>query len=146
MAESRVFVAILSRSSLPSPWIAMELGAALAWGKSIDLFVEGITESEVPASLAQYRVVPLARLTQILDEIVQSIEPLSDDQIAVLGETYLAVGVPTDQLAARPASLDLLTQRFNRREGTNYSPERILQEVVRLRKQGRLPKLKRKTG
>jgi hypothetical protein len=146
MADARVFVAVLSRLSVNSPTIAIELGAAMAWGKAIYLLLEGIGPAELPSALLRYRSIPLSRLAEALREIERSIEPVTEEQARLLAEVYASISVPTDQLASRPSSLDQLTSRFNQRAGTSYSPERVLQELIRLRKRGGLPKLTRKTG
>lgn len=146
MADARIFVALLSRLSVNSPWIAIELGAAMAWGKAIYLLLEGIGPGELPSVLLRYRSIPVAKLEDAIKEIERSIEPISPDQASTLGELYASIGVSTERLATRPTSLDQLTKRFNQKFGTSYSPERILQELIRLRKSGGLPKLKRKTG
>ncbi|QDV38104.1 toll/interleukin-1 receptor domain-containing protein [Tautonia plasticadhaerens] len=145
MAEARIFVAILTRASMSSANFAVEFGAALAWGKFIYLLNAGISPRDMPAWLSHYRLAPISELDQVIDAILGAIEPLSEEQAVVLGEAYGAVGVASEQLSSRPSSLDQLTQRFNRRAGTSFSPERILQEVIRLRKRGDLPKLSRKT-
>lgn len=146
MAESRAFVAILSRASSNSSWITLELGAALAWGKAIYLLLEGITAEALSAPMSSLPSVPIARLREVVDEVERTNLPLSDDEAALLGEVYAAFRVPTDQLPSDPAALDRLSTDFNRRAGRADSPERVLQELLRLRKRGRLPKLKQKTA
>lgn len=146
MADARVFVAILTRLSVNSPSIAIELGAAIAWGKAIYLFLDGIGPAELPPALLPYRSIPVSKLGETIKEIERSIEPITPEQADALAELYAVVGVPTDQLASRPAALDQLSKRFNQRTGASYSQERVLQELIRLRKRGGLPKLNRKTG
>jgi hypothetical protein len=146
MADARVFVAVLSRLSVNSPSIAIELGAAMAWGKAIYLLLEGIGPAELPNPLLRYRSISVSKLADAIKEIERSIEPVTVEQAGVLSELYAAVGVSTEQLANRPSALDQLTHRFNERLGSSFSPERVLQELIRLRKRGGLPKLNRKTG
>ncbi len=144
MAEARAFVAILSRASVNSPWNMIGVGAAQAWGKGIYLLLDGLTE--VPGYLRRYPSFPISRLSEVVAEVEQSIQPLSKDQVQVLKDIYLSQGVATDKLGARPDSLARLTRRFNDAAGAKLSPERIRSELIRLRKRGELPRLKRRIG
>lgn len=144
MAESRAFVAILSRASLNSPESLMEIGAAQAWGKAIYFLREGSTE--IPTFLQKYPAEPLSRLPDVVERVVGSLSPLSEGQIEILKELYRMQDVPSEQLGARPHSLEQLTRRFNQNAQADLSPERVRQELIRLRKRGELPRRKRKIG
>ena len=146
IAESRVFVAIVSRASMNNAKIAVEIGAAWGWGKSIHFLLSGLSSSDLPGWLARHPHAPITELAAVIDEIVRAIVPLTPEQAEALAEAYNAIGVPTDQLSNRLGSLDELTDRFNRKTMSSYPQERVLQELIRLRKRGRLPRLKRKTG
>jgi hypothetical protein len=143
MADCRAFVVILSRASMNSAWTGVELGAALAWGKSIHVLLEGILPEEVTPVFAQHPLHPMARLRVVVEQVERSITRLTPDQAQTLRDLYLDMGVTTDRLSSDPTALNRLSRRFNRAAATNYSPERILQELIRLRKSGRLPRLKR---
>lgn len=144
IGDCPVFLLILSQVSLNSAWSVMELGAAQAWGKAIFVVSAGVTE--VPPFLRPFEIVPISQLSSLVSKIQQSIRPLTDAQLKALLEAYERVGVPSDQLAARPSALDRLTKQFNRKVGAHYSQERLLQDLVRARKRGSLPRISRRTG
>jgi hypothetical protein len=52
------------------------------------------------------------------------------------------VGTPADQLSQTPQALRELTNRFNRRAGKQLSGERLLSELLRMRKKGQLPRMR----
>lgn len=144
MAEARIFVVILSRSSIHSPWNLMEIGAAQAWGKAIYLLLDGLRE--VPAYLARYPAFPISRLSEVVDLVERNDQPLSEDELQTLKSLYVSQNVSSEKLGDRPDSLARLTQRFNTRTQCNLSPERVRSELIRLRKRGELPRLNRRTG
>ena len=147
IVDARVFVAILSRVSVDSPWVTIELGSALGWGMPIYLLLkEGIEPSALQAPFARHPAFPLSDLDVAIDEIARGIDRLDDRQVKRLGELYADTGVPVAKLVDDPDEMDKLARRFNRAVGAKLSPERVLQEVIRLRKRGALPKLKQQTG
>jgi hypothetical protein len=143
LADARVFVLLLTRSSVNSTQVVLELGAALGWGKSIVVLTQGLEPTAIPGPLARLRPRPITEIRSVLDQISAGIHPLTGPQAEALGQSYTALGVSTDQLATDPVALDRLTRRFNRATSVEFSAERVLQELIRLRKMGRLPRLKR---
>jgi hypothetical protein len=147
ISDARMFVAILSRESMDSPNVLFEFGASWGWNKPIYLLLkQGIKRADLMAPFRRHPAFPLSGLDVAIDEIVRGIERLDDRQVKRLGEIYADTGVPVDQLFDDPDEMDKLARRFNRAVGTKLSPERVLQEVIRLRKRGALPKLKQQTG
>ena len=144
--ESRGFVTIVSRASINDAKIAVELGGAWGWGKPITLLLHGFSPSDLPDWLARYPHPPITELSAVIDDVIRATEPPTPEQCEALADAFTAIGVPIDQLLDRLGTLDELTERFNRQTLNSYPPERVFQELFRLRKRGRLPKLKRKTG
>lgn len=114
---------------------------ALAWNKPIYILYDGIDAAELPDYLQEFRVRPVAELPSVIDEISQAQQPLSDDARSELIDAYRQADVPTDQLLTKPVELKKLADDFQRRTGKMIGAERLLQELIRLRKQGRLPRL-----
>ena len=55
LRESPVLVAVLSKSSIESPWMFFELGAAVADKKRvIPVLIEGLNVQDLPSLLAQF--------------------------------------------------------------------------------------------
>jgi hypothetical protein len=144
LAESRVFVAVLTRAALSSPWITTLLGAAWGWKKAVYLLLEGVSLEEVPSFLKRFKIQPMARLPEVIKEVARSAAPLPEPLRERLARLYGARGIPSEQLATEPALLDALTREFNEATDSALAPEQVLQELIRLRKQGKLPRLQRR--
>jgi TIR domain len=142
IAESRVFVALLTPSFVRSSHLPLEIGGAWAWEKPIYLLLESLSPKDVPSYLKRYKAIPTTKLADAVASIARSAKPLSEQQREQLTRLYADLGVSSDQLALQPDTLDTLTRSFNEAVATRFSPERVLQEIVRLRKQGKLPRLR----
>ena len=142
IAECHAFIAIVS----PEPPDAMgmvELGAATAWNKPIFILLNGPASMRLPKALQSYRAYPLNRVDEILGQIRHNLEPITDDDRRVLAETYRDVNVPADQLIQSPRSLRQLVEEFNAQTQKHLSGDRLLSELLRMRKQAKLPRLSR---
>jgi len=141
LAESRALIAIVSPDVLAHSKGMVEIGAASAWNKPVFILINGPSSTRLPPALSRYPVYPLGRLEEVIRAIRSGFEPLSDDQRAVLAEVYRIHGTPAEQLSQSPGELREVTSTFNRRTGKSYSGERLLSELLRMRKQGQLPRL-----
>jgi TIR domain len=137
LAESQALLAILSPSG-PTPSMAIEIGAARAWNKAIFAVLTDPSSTRLPPALAGTRLYPTARIEDVIKAIKTSVLPLSDADRALLAEVYAAVGVTVDQLALDPGHLAKLVGQFNRSAKKNVSGERLLWELLRMRKQKKL--------
>jgi TIR domain len=147
ISDARVLVSILSRVSVDSPDVLFVFGASWAWSKPIYLLLkQGMEREQLRAPYSRHPAFPLSNLSAAIDQVERAIKPIDQRQAKRLGELYASVGIPSDQLATRPAELARLTRRFNHEMGTTFSPESVLQEVIRLRKRGALPKLRQQAG
>jgi len=142
LAGSSVMVMILTSSSSRSPNLAVEIGAAMAWRKSVFVLLQNATAGDLPAFLQDFVAFPISRVDDVVKMVVESIRPLTKDKVDVLKKVYRKVGIPTDLLPIEPVELDKFTREFNRLSGMRLSPERILQELMRLRKSGTLGRLR----
>lgn len=137
LAESRALLAILPPSG-PTPAMAIEIGAARAWNKPIYALVTDPTSIRVPAELAGIPRFTTGRIQDVIHSIRSSAQQLSDDDRAFLVQVYSDLGASVDDLALHPKRLGDLTRRFNNARRKAIGGERLLSELLRLRKQGRL--------
>ena len=142
LAESRAVIAIISPDVSPQAMGMVEIGAAAAWNKPVFLIINGPSSTKLPPALSNYPVYPVGRLGEVIQQICVGFEPLTDDDRAVLAETYRDVKTAVDQLSQSPKELRDLTTRFNRNAGKQFSGERLLSELFRLRKRGQLPRVR----
>jgi hypothetical protein len=144
VAESPVMVVVLSPAGLESN-VAIEVGAARAWNKSILAVVTDPATVRIASELGDVPSFTLGRLQDLIDAIRESIQLLTDEDRESLASVYGEVGVTVDQLAFDPVARANLVKRFNKRRGKNLPGERLLSELLRLRKKGVLPKVSSRT-
>lgn len=141
MLQSDAYVVVASSAMSDSPWTAFELGAAMAWSKPV--YVVATDDGALPTYLDRLQVFKLSELARLERALRRNAEPLSELERQVLSEIYVSLGVPTDQVFLDPDAAAELTEEFNRRTRARASPDRLLRELMRLRKMGRLPKLRK---
>lgn len=143
MAESHALVVVLPEK-IASSWQAFELGAARAWNKPIYAVSAFSAPENIPASLRDVPVLPISRVEEIAQSIAAASHPLSEEDVAHLGEAYASTGVTVDQLLLQPQQLATLVRQFNKKSGRKMSSEQVMWHMLRLRKQGKLPGLKKR--
>jgi hypothetical protein len=139
-AESRVLLTILSPAGL-TPSMSIEVGAARAWNKPIFAVVTDPSSTQIPPALSGIQLYTIGRLQEVIDAARSSGEQLSDEDRNHLAALYGQLGVTADEFATNTAALEGLVDRFRRDRGKNVSGERLMSELLRLRKQGKLPKI-----
>jgi hypothetical protein len=139
LAESRALLAVLSPSG-PTPSMGIEIGAARAWNKPIFVVLTEPSFTHLPSALSDAAVYPPGRIGDVIEAIKVSGQQLSDDDLVLLANVFRGVGVSVDELALDPKHLQELVKRFNTRTRKNVPGERLLSELLRMRKQGRLSK------
>lgn len=118
------------------------MGAAMAWHKPIFVVHTMTGNVRLPSYLEDFPAYPISRIDDVVQSIKRGLKPLSENEQSVLTSVYAELGIPTDRLLREPAAIEKFAQAFNKLCGTNLSGERLLQELVRLRKDGRLPRLR----
>ena len=141
LAECHAFIVLVSPDSAPDAMGMIELGAATAWNKPIFVLLNGPASTRVPDALGAYQVYPRNRIDEVLTQIRRNFEPITDDERQVLMETYSDLGVPADRLSQSPRELQQLVETFNRKADKQLSGTRLLSELLRMRKQAKLPRL-----
>jgi nucleoside 2-deoxyribosyltransferase len=141
LAECHAFVVIVSPDSAPDAMGMIELGAATAWNKPIFVLLNGPASTRVPAALGAYQVYPRNRVDEVLTQIRRNVEPITADERQVLVDTYRELGVPADRLGQSARELQQLVETYNEKTGKQLSGTRLLSELLRMRKQAKLPRL-----
>src|SRR5690606_28462461 len=90
-----------------------------------------------------YPTYPRNQIDEILGQILRNLKPLSDDDRTVLAETYRDMNIPTDLLGQSPRVLRQLVEGFTAKTQKQLSGDRLLSELLRMRKRGVLPRLSR---
>ncbi len=144
LAECNVVVIILTRSTLGSSNVAFEIGAAMAWNKPVYVLYDGISKNEIPSFLRDFRIFQISKLSKVVREIAEARQPFSDEDRESLVRVYEELGVATDQLLQKPVALHELSERYNSLTHSAVGGEKLVQELIRLRKQGKLPKVTKK--
>jgi hypothetical protein len=63
-----------------------------------------------------------------------------------LTDVYKDIGVSVDRLITEPSAIDQLAEEFASRTRHEFVPSRLVRELLRIRKAGKLPKLAHKTA
>ncbi len=143
LAESAAVVMIIDPDEPPAATPAVELGAAMAWHKPVFALRSKTSTARLPAYLSDFPTYPVSRVDDLVRSIMEQSEALSPDEVATLGRVYEVLATPTDRLLRQPAVVDQLARSFAKASGRHVSGERLMRELIRLRKQGGLPRVRK---
>ena len=146
LGETEAFLAILPSDGAISANNVLELGAATAWRKPIFVVSPGNGSVPIPSYLAKYEIYPTSRIIDVINAIRKGQKPLSRRERDILSDLYVEMRTPTDQLLRRPALLEELAVKYSLRAKSPMSGERLLHEMMRLRKKGGWPAIKATGG
>lgn len=139
IAESDAVVVVIDPSRpLPSS-TGVEVGAAMAWHKPIYVLLTEAGNAKLPANLGESY--PVARIDDLVQSLRRALKPLAREDQEVLAAVYSELGIPADRLLHQPAAIDELARGFQAHAGRQVAGERLVQELLRLRKSGRLPRV-----
>lgn len=141
LAECRAFLVIVSPDSTPDAMGMIELGAATAWHKPIFVILNGPASLRLPEALQQFQAYPRNRVDEVLAHIRQTFEPITDEDCELLAGIYVDIDVPVDRLGQSPRELQEVVNRFNAGSKRQLPGSQILSELLRMRKQAKLPRL-----
>jgi hypothetical protein len=144
LAESKALVAILP-SNGPSPSMAVEIGGAQAWSKPIYLLASDSSAVRLPSALSNLRLVPPGGIEDVIRDIKQTADVFSDEDRKLIAEIYLENGTSVDNYFLDQRQLRKATDQFIRRSGRKVGGERLLREMLTMRKRGVLPRIVVKT-
>lgn len=145
LIESQALVIVLRSAELP-PSMLVELGAAMAWRKLIFVLLDGISRAQAPPFLREFHIHPIAKLSEVVNAILQSAKPLTAEEQEILVDLYASMAIPVDRLLTESLSLAELADQFNRRLGTHRSAERLARDLLTLRKRSALPRISERSS
>ena len=144
LAGSRVLVALLKRSETLSPSMAVEIGGAIAWEKPVFILIRGGTTYRQPFLLSEYRIFSMTEVNRVVKEIKMLKRESEKIDVNALKKAYVEVGVPTDMLLHSIVLRRRLIQKLRHKYGIMLDFEVVMRELLRIRKQGKLPRIPRK--
>ena len=143
--ESFTLVVVLTPAFVRSGVLPFYLGVADATVSPVYVLNADVPQSDVPDYLEQSRCViePLwDGLPRVVSEIAKASQPLDAEAVSALGRVYREMGVATDQLTESADQRKDFARLFAEASGVRLPEFRLLREVIRLRKRGKLPRLK----
>lgn len=146
LVECAAVVLLATSNSVQSRNLAFEAGMAIAWSKPIYALYDGVTRDELPGFLSGYRIHPVSEAVKVAEAIKAARDPLAEVQVQTLSRLYGEQATAVDQLIVKPAELAKLTTRFQTETGSRIGGERVARELMRLRKAGQLPRVKRRAN
>ena len=143
LAESDAVIAVVGKESMNSAWVALEVGAAMAWQKPAYLLTHDILASALPKYLQSFQAFAIQELHRVIRAIRDAKQPLSETELEWLKNWYKQTSVPLDQMVMEASTLESMAKAFRSEWKRAIPPERILKELFRLRKKGNLPRIRR---
>lgn len=144
--ESFTLVVVLTPAFVRSGVLPFYLGVADATSSPVYVLNADVPAADVPDYLgrSQYAIEPLwDGLPRIVDEISKASRPLSAESVSALGRVYQEMGIAADQLHMSAERREEFARRFAEESGLRLPEFRLIREVLRLRKTGKFPRLKR---
>jgi hypothetical protein len=141
LVECGAVVILLTRATLGTERVPVTVGGAMAWDKPIYILYDGISPDEIPEYLRKHRVARVSGVARVAEEIAQSRRSFSQRERQSLIRAYENFGMPTDELMGDRHALHDLARKYNKSARSKASGEGLMQELVRMRKQGMLPSL-----
>jgi hypothetical protein len=138
VAESSALIVIVPSGGPLASSVALEVGAFKAWQKPIYVIQAAPGTIELPTYVADSPVYPLSRVNDVVESIKRGMTTLSEDERNVLMEAFQQLAMPVDRLMTDPVAIDRLAKDFRARCGTRVSGERLVRELLTLRKRGGL--------
>ena len=142
LAESAALVVIVDPLRAPGSNVGVELGAAMAWHKPIYVVDANGGTLKLPSYLREFPVYPISRIDDVAQSVKRGLVTLSEEEQSLLMSVYADLGISVDRLLTDPAHVDAFGQEFNRLCQRQVAGERLVQELLRLRKAGQLPRLR----
>jgi nucleoside 2-deoxyribosyltransferase len=139
LAESAAVVVVVDPERPPAHGTLLELGAAMAWEKPIYLVRADAGTVRLPDYLRRFRAYSVSGVDDMVQAVRREAAQLSEADRAVLLAVYAEFGIPLDRLMDEPRHVDALGHEFTARRKKHILGERLVQELMRLRKRGELP-------
>jgi hypothetical protein len=142
LIESKAVIAVMTPLSAKSQNIAFELGMAMSWRKPVYLLLDSVNPEELFTGARRFHQHSLSDLSSVVAAVKRHAGPLTEGDRQRLIRLYNEFQMPTDRLLTNPGALDELATRLKEAGGREFSGERLAGELLRLRKSGKLPRLR----
>lgn len=118
--------------------MGIELVAARAWNKPIFAILTDPATAQLPPAMAEIPLYTVGNIDDVIRAIKASGDELSDHDRSVLAELYFEAQTSVDNLALNLEDLHDWVKRFTTMTRKSVPGERLLSELLRMRKQGKL--------
>jgi hypothetical protein len=142
LTECDVFVVIINLERPHASNTFVELGAAVAWRKPVFAVQTSEKTQGIPVYFRDIPLFPLTRLDDLVVAIKRAVNKFPLEDRNLLLETYARLGVSTDQLLRDPEQVERLADEFASHASQPIAGEQLVNELLRLRKSGKLPTLR----
>lgn len=143
LVESSALVVIADPQRAPGSNVGVEVGAAMAWHKPVYVVHANSGTVTLPSYLRKFPAYPMSRVDDVAQSVKRGLTTLSQEERSLLLSVYADLAIPLDRLLAEPEHVDALGEEFNRRCERQVAGERLAQELLRVRKAGQLPRIRR---
>jgi hypothetical protein len=143
IVQSDAFVVVVDSGDAIAPNATFELGAAMALHKPVFVVQTNSAHAQVPGFLKHYAAFPLAGIDRLAESIREVSAPLTEKEREILIAAYQHMRTPSDQLLADPTAIEQLRESFRSTAGREVSATHLASELLRLRKSGKLPRIRR---
>lgn len=147
--ESFTLVVVLTPAFVRSGVLPFYLGVADATASPVYVLNADVPTADIPEYLRESRYViePLwDGVPRVVGEIAKASQPLDAAAVSALGRVYQEMGVAADRLVESSARRKDFARLFAEASGVRLPEFRLVREVIRLRKRGKLPRLKAAAG
>lgn len=142
LVEAKAVVAVVDQESIRNSSVMFELGMAMGWDKPVWIIMASHgPSSSIPLELRDWKYSTIDNIDTVCREISEISAPLNSTDRDILGHIYQQNNVGTDKLVTNPNLLADLSRKFNKRSSRKVSSSILLQELIRMRKSGKLPTL-----
>ncbi len=139
IAESDCVVLLATAGYLKSRRPSSDWGIAFAYDKPIYVVIKDVSEQELPAHMRSFPVIAWRNLNQLIDLVRQHQLDLSKPEKQWLWQWYKGKRLPLEGVIRRQPVLHDLATGFHKVSNRKVAPEKLLGELFRMRKQGKLP-------
>lgn len=142
LAGCRAIVVLLKHTKDLPPSLAVEIGAAAAWEKPVFILIRGGTTYHLPLLLSGHKTFSMSEVGNVVKEI-KKLGKSTKINVDALKQAYIEIGAPTDVLLRSNILRRRLVRKLRDKYRIGLDAEIIMQELLRLRKRGKLPRLSR---
>lgn len=146
IAASDCVVLLTTPSYAASRRPSSEIGIAFAFEKPIYLLLKDVNEDSLPTQLHGFPTFAWRNLDQLIERVRQHELELTKPESEWLQKWYKSNRLPLEKVLNKDIVLDDLKTGFEKASKRTVAPQKLLGELFRMRKQGKLPNPLRKSS